>query len=405
MDSPLSPPVIEAADLGRKPPAVLRWFVERPFVIDVLMVIASIFLQVLSLALAEQRPLWPGVLIAVVSAAPLFWRRRAPFLALSATVVIVAIGVLVLPGAGAVSFPFAFALYNLAATGSFPRAAIGYAIGVCLPALSALGLFLANGQTFSPLLLDPFALIALSLGLAARNRRQRQEALAALVNQQLENARVIERGRITAEIHDVVAHSISIMIALADGASTGWEKHPERAATALRNLSGVGRTALTDMRRILHLLRDNDADLAEALHHSGHNLPALDELVEVFRTAGLPVHLTRTGNAIPEDPTLATTLYRITQEALTNALRYAAGATRVNVRLESSETTVTLTITDDGHAPASGAPSQGSGRGLQGIAERAAAYDGTSTSGRLPTGGWRTTATLHLHHESSSDPS
>ncbi len=138
------------------------------------------------------------------------------------------------------------------------------------------------------------------------------------------------------------------------------------------------------MRRILHLLRDDDAELAEALHHSGHNLPDLEELVDVFRAAGLPVHLIRVGKAIPNDPTLATTVYRIVQEGLTNALRYAEGATRVEVRLESDGVQVALTITDDGHAPAAGAPSQGSGRGLRGVAERAAAYSGTSASGRLP---------------------
>lgn len=383
----------------------MRWFTSHPFVVDVLVVIAAVALQVLAFALAGQGPLWPGALIAVVSSVPLFWRRRSPLLALCATVCVGAVAVWVLPGVGALSFPFAFALYTVAATRPFPRAALGYAIGVCLPALSAFALFLTNGQTFSPLFLDPLALVALSLGLAGKNRRQRQESHAALVEQRLENARVSERNRITAEMHDVVAHSISIMIALADGASTGWQKHPDRSATALRNLSDVGRTALSDMRRILHLLRDDDAGLAEALHHSGHNLPDLEELVDVFRAAGLPVHLVRVGSAIPHDPTLATTVYRIVQEGLTNALRYAEGATRVEVRVESDAARIALMITDDGHAPAAGAPSQGSGRGLRGVAERAAAYSGTSASGRLPTGGWRTTATLHLDDESRADPS
>ncbi|MEV4667513.1 sensor histidine kinase [Microbacterium sp. LWO12-1.2] len=397
--------MIDASDLGRPQNAVMRWVRERPVIIDVLVVIASLSSSLLSVSLAAQRTPWPSILIACAASAPLLWRRRAPFVTVCATALIGAVGVWISPGVGALSFPLAFALYSLAATRSFPRTVLGYAIGVCAPALSALGLWLTDGQTFSPLLLDPVALVGLSLGLAVKNRRQRQEAVAALLEQQLENARVTERSRITAEMHDVVAHSISIMIALADGASTGWEKHPERSATALRNLGGVGRTALIDMRRILHLLRDNDADLAEALHRSGHNLPTLDELVDVFRSAGLPVRLIRVGNALPDDPTLATSIYRISQEALTNALRYAAGATRVDVRLESDGAAVSLTVTDDGHPPTSGAPSQGSGRGLQGIAERAAAYEGTTSSGQLPTGGWRTTATLYLDHGSRVDPS
>lgn len=405
MNSPPSPTALDGAVFGGPSSAVMRWFAQRPFLVDLLVVSASMSTQVLSLALGEQHPLWPGVLIAGAASLPLLWRRRAPLLTLVLTVAIGAIGALSAPGAGMLSFPFAFALYSVAATRSFPRAALGYTIGVSLAALSGLANSLASGQDFSPLILDPIALIALSLGLAVKNRRQRQEARAELIHQQLENARSVERNRITAEMHDVVAHSISIMIALADGASTGWEKHPERSAIALRKLGGVGRTALTDMRRILYLLRDNDASLADALRHSGHNLPALDELVEVFRSAGLPVHLIRIGVAVPDDPTLATTIYRIAQEALTNALRYADGATRVEVRLEYDGTEFTITVTDDGHAPVSGAPSQGSGRGLHGIAERAAAYDGTSTSGPLPTGGWRVTATLKLDDESSADPS
>lgn len=405
MTSQPSPPAIDAAERRRRASVVARWFSEHPFTIDLLMVAASTAFQVFALVVSEQRPLLPGVVMAMAASAPLLWRRRAPFVVLCTIASIGAVGALLSPGLGALSFAFAFALYSVAATRSFPRAALGYAIGVSLPAVSALGLLLVDGHAFSPRILDPFALIALSLGLAVKNSRQRQHSRAALVAQQMENARVSERNRITAEMHDVVAHSISIMIALADGASTGWEKHPERAAAALRNLGGVGRTALTDMRRILHVLRSNDADLAEALHHSGHNLPALDELVDVFRSAGLPVNLIRAGNPIPDDPSLATTIYRITQEALTNALRYAVGATRVDVRLEFEHTEISLTVTDDGHAPATGAPSQGSGRGLQGIAERAAAYDGTSTSERLPAGGWRTAATLRVTDESSTDPS
>jgi signal transduction histidine kinase len=397
--------VIDAGDLGRPQNDVMRWFRTHPLIVDVLVVVASLCLSALPLAWTDQRPLWPGILTTCAASALLFWRRRAPFLTVCGTALIGAVGSWISPEVGAQSLPFAFALYALAARRSFPRAASGYVIGVAFPALSALGMWFAEGRTFSPLLLDPFALVALSLGLAVQNRRQRREALTALVEQQMENARAVERNRIAAEMHDVVAHSLTVMIALADGASTGWEKHPERSATALRNLSGVGRTALTDMRRILHLLRDSDADLAEALHHSGHNLPRLDELVDVFRSAGLPVHVIRVGTAIPDDPTLSTTIFRITQEALTNALRYAAGATRVDVRIESDGDTVSLTVTDDGHATTSDAPPQGSGRGLQGIAERAAAFAGASSSGPLATGGWRATATLRLDDESATHPS
>lgn len=153
------------------------------------------------------------------------------------------------------SVPFAFALYTVSSRQRIGRAALGYGFGVGIPLVGALALLLTTGSAFSPTVLDPYALVALLLGLIVRNRQQRREAITELVNQRIENARAAERSRITAEMHDVVAHSLSVMIALADGASTGWQKHPERSAKTLENLSAVGRTALLDMQRILQLLR------------------------------------------------------------------------------------------------------------------------------------------------------
>lgn len=112
----------------------------------------------------------------------------------------------------------------------------------------------------------------------------------------------------------------------------------------------------------------------------------------MFRAAGLPVTLAHSGAPIPDDPLLVTTMHRIVQEGLANALRYAVGATRVDVTIRHEHGLLTIDVTDDGTTPLP--PSVGTGRGLIGIAERAAAFDGTSTAGPRSPHGWETRTIL-----------
>lgn len=296
------------------------------------------------------------------------------------------------------ALPAAIALYSVAVMLPTGTALLGYAVVVGLPASGLLIRLLTTGSTQAPSLLEPLAMLALAAGVAARGVTQRRAALAQLVNERLTTARVVERQRIAAEMHDVVAHSLSTMISLADGASSGWERHPERSARALEQVGGVGRSALSEMSRVLQVLRAGDAVLDQRLHRSGHNVSDVEEVVEVFRSTGMPVTLTRSGGAMPEQPALVTTVYRIVQESLTNVLRYAVDPTRVEVGIDVAPDTVAVWITDDGRIDTHGtrAPSQGSGQGLPGIAARAAAYGGTSEAGPSEGGGWSTSATLHI---------
>jgi signal transduction histidine kinase len=386
--------LLQEADIGPGPSPVTRWLTKRPRIADGLLVVlcaASQWIAVL-VAATPQTP-WTYTSI-TLSSLGLLGRRRFPLIAVAMVTLVMCIGPVVQTGAPYLSLPVAFALYSVAARSSLSRAAIGYGIGVGLPILVSITALSFTGTSFSPTVLDPFALLALTLGIAVRGRRERLETVTMMINHKIENARVMERAQITAEMHDIVAHSLSVMIALADGASAGWQKHPERSARALENLSTTGRTALLDMQRILHLLRDSDADLARSLHQSGHNLPHLEELIEVFRTAGLPVSFTRTGETLPDDPALTTTIYRIVQECLTNALRYAVGANRVHVGVAHDNDDVDITVVDDGRADPTSGSSLGARHGLVGIQERAAAYAGTSTAGPLPGGGWRVHVTL-----------
>lgn len=395
-----SAPRVEAGELAPTLWPPFAWLAKRPRLIDWVIVLLCTGLQRIALLFAGDPAHWTAYLTLGITALALLWRRRYPMSTLVTVVTVASISTLIHPDFGYQSVPFAFALYTVASRQSFARAAIGYGIGVAIPVAAALSQAFFAGSSFSPAVLDPVALIAFAVGIAVRNQHERRVALAELVNQRLENAKVTERTRITAEMHDVVAHSISVMIALANGASTAWQKHPERAATALTNLSTVGRTALLDMRRILHLLRDNDADLADALHQSGHNLPALEELIDIFRSAGLPVTLTKRGEPLPEDTALTMAVYRIVQESLTNCLRYSVGATSIQVELDVDDAQVEVTTTDNGTQPAG--PSIGSGHGLVSIAERAATYNGSSAAGPRPGGGWQTSALLRFEREAET---
>ncbi|MGO3066612.1 MAG: sensor histidine kinase [Brevibacterium linens] len=389
---------MDAADVDRALGGRLLGLAQRqPGAIDLLVAAACLAVQTLVLVIAPQRPLWPLLACTGVSSALLLWRRRFPVGVLVIIAVISTVdAMLPVSSPTVVTIPAAVMVYTVAASRTIGWALTGYAVAVILPTL---GTFVAalvrDGPAHSATLLEPLALVALALGIAVRSAAQRREALAELMNERLATARVVERQRITAEMHDVVAHSLSTMVALADGASSGWEKHPERSTQALVKLGDVGRTALTEMQRILQVLREDDPVLDDELHRSGHNVPDLEELVDVYRIAGLPVRLSRKGQSVSDDPILATTVYRIVTEALTNALRYAKGATQVDVDFEVAGDELTIRVNDNGRA-APDVPSQGAHRGLVGITERAAAHGGTSTAGPRPEGGWATTATLKI---------
>lgn len=397
MSARSSPPAVDAAEVDRVlSTRLLRWFGAHPRTVDGIVALLCLGAQILVLVPPGAPEPSPGMLLVPLSCGLLLWRRRYPRTILVAVASVSTAGILLPTPVALLGLPAAVALYTLASSTPVATALLGYAVVVGLPAAGTLLLFVTTGAPHAPSLLDPLALLALALGIAAHNAARRREALTELVNQRLSTARVVERQRISAEMHDIVAHSLSTMIALADGASQGWDKHPERSALALGKLGDVGRNALADMNRVLQVLREEDAVLDESLHRSGHNVPELEEVVEVFRGTGMPVALTRSGETLPENPALSTTVYRIVQESLTNVLRYATGATRVEVSIDVAGSTVTVQVTDDGCAGphSDGARSQGTGRGLLGVAERAATFGGVTTAGPRPGGGWMTRATL-----------
>lgn len=386
-------------------PRFVRWFIDRPRIADVLVILACTIPTIAALILAPPPNAWLGYLCAAGVAVAFWWRRSHPLVVLLVVVAFATLNPISARGMTTAFFESFFALYALANCSRLPKAIIGYLLGEgVILATAGFTILVGIRGDWPVVLFQPTSLVALALGFAARASRSRREAIQELVSLREDRAAAAERARITAEMHDVVAHSVTVMIALAGGAVAGWEKHPERARNALNQLGNVGAHTLEEMQRILRVLRENDADLDRNLETSGHNLPTLEELVEVFTAAGLPVTLTIDGSASAResestDPALQTTVYRIIQEALTNTLRHAHEATYVEVEVMHDGGRITVSVTDNGSGMKPGL-SVGAGLGLRAMRERATAFGGEFSAGPIPSredapgSGWRTQVTI-----------
>jgi signal transduction histidine kinase len=216
---------------------------------------------------------------------------------------------------------------------------------------------------------------------AARLERERDA--------QAQVAAAAERARIACELHDVIAHNVSVMVVQADGASYAMDASPERARQALAAIAGTGRQALAEMRRMLGVLR-NDEGGTGVVPLPG--IGQLGELLQQTRASGLAVSFTVQGVPAPLPGGLALAAYRIVQESLTNTRKHGGPAASAQVLLRYCEDALVLRITDDGFGAA--AATDGAGHGLTGMRERVALYNGTLQAGPLPGGGYQVMAML-----------
>ena len=235
-------------------------------------------------------------------------------------------------------------------------------------------------------------LLAATLGAWRRARRaqlaglQERNRLLAIERDQQAAA---ERTRIARELHDVIAHSLSVIVVQADGAAAAAEQRPAAAAATLRTIGDTGREALGQMRRLLGILRDDDRPDGAAPQPCAADLDAL--VAQVVR-AGLPARLGIEGRARPLPGTVDVALYRLAQEALTNVLKHAGPVSRVDVTLNYGDDAVELTVRDDGRGPS--ADDDGRGHGLAGMRERVAAHEGALAAGPRDAGGYEVHAVL-----------
>jgi len=243
---------------------------------------------------------------------------------------------------------------------------------------------------------------ALGLGLYSAARRAwlaelrgRADRLERERDQHGALAAAAERTRIAREMHDVVAHHLTVMVTLSEAAAAASASSPDRAAEVMRAVSATGRRALADTRRLLGVLRQPPGDDPAAALAPVPGLTQLDALIAEVRSAGLRTTLAVCGQP-PEVPAgVQLTVYRLVQEALTNTLRHGGRGARATVRLRYLPGELRVDIDDDGAGATAPAPA-GAGGGLIGMQERIGAYGGDVRAGPRQPAGWTVSARLRL---------
>lgn len=352
-----------------------------------------------------------GFVLSVVQTLPLYLRRTRP----ATTFVLVASASAIQPvfwpepAWGQAAFPVA--LYSLARYGRPVQGWLGLLTGVA-GAVTASVVWTRTFNTGVPpefqetltlgsylpmfLVVGAIVVAAWALGTQGRVRAAYEESLvergrqlAAEAEQRALMAASDERSRIAREMHDVVAHGLSVVVVQADGARYAAERDPQVAVQALETVAGAGREALAEMRRLLGLLRGtSDPTLAPQ--------PGLGDLADLL------VAEIATGRVVADlpDPVpeiaggVGLTVFRLVQESLTNVRKHAGPVATATVRLLADDETVRVEVVDDGRGAASG---HGAGLGLLGMRERVEVHGGTLTVGPEPGGGWAVRATIPRH--------
>jgi signal transduction histidine kinase len=352
--------------------------------------------------LGDSRTSVAAAVVAPLVVAPLGLRARAPFAALGLMQILfliaVAAGLSLLVEVGALFAAVLFGVYSMSASVEWGKAALGwFAAAVAL----AVTVVLAGDDDGFAFVGGLMLLVPAVAGQAVRRQRRQAEQLRDLAErldrEQEDNARLAvlaERNRIARELHDVLAHSLSVMVVQADGGRHQIGVDPEAERRAFESIEATGRDALAESRRLLGVLRE--APDASPLDPQP-GLKNLDALVERTRASGLATELLIEGDQRPLSAGLDLAAYRIVQEALTNTVRHS-GASSARVRVSFHADAVELDLSDDG-PDANGdrrSAIRGGGHGIVGMRERAALYGGELEAGPAPTGGFRVRARLPI---------
>ncbi|HET9656003.1 MAG TPA: sensor histidine kinase [Kineosporiaceae bacterium] len=379
-----------------------RWVRGHPVAVDAVLVTALLIFPGVPTLVLEVLNWQSRVLIVLLQTVPLAWRRTRPGLStglvFGAAFTHFLAGVELLPSDVTVFV----ALYAVAAYGNQVQARLGLAfslVGAGMVAVATARKDYARSFLVDVVLIAlvgcGFALAVWVAGSLRGTRRayldaleERADRLEIEREQQSRLATAAERARIARELHDVVAHSLSVIIAQADGGRYAARSDSQAAVRALEIVSGTGRTALTDMRRLLGVLRDGEQDSRGPQPGIG----AVADLVTSVRSSGLTVGLAEVGRPRDVGDGLGLAAYRIVQEALTNVLKHGGPAARASVQVSWEADAVRLVVEDDGRGAS--ASDDGRGQGLGGMRERARLYGGRVDAGPRPGGGFRVHALL-----------
>ncbi|WP_327003281.1 histidine kinase [Dactylosporangium sp. NBC_01737] len=352
--------------------------------VDVLLAVVLAGLSVATLAgQADGRPDWRAAVLGVLTVAPLALRQRAPVL--TTLVIVAALAAYSLLGYG--EFPnggvgMVVAMFTVATLRSRPVAAAVFATTIAATAIAYATA--TSAVVWSQIAQSVLVMLgAWVLGEGTRRWGRRAERLAAEAAQLVAG----ERVRIARELHDIVAHHMSVISLQAGVAEYVLDTDLPTARTAIATVGGASREALLDLRRLLDVLRVDDVEGSQLQPQPG--LAQLPDLVERIRGAGLPVEVAVTGEARPLPPGPDLCAYRVVQESLTNVLKHAGPAT-ARVHVEHGERTLTVRVTDDGavrpHQRAQHRPA--TSHGIRGMRERAELYGGVLTAGPADGGGF-----------------
>ncbi|SEG28102.1 Signal transduction histidine kinase [Thermomonospora echinospora] len=390
------------------------WWRAHKALVDLVFVAPLLLVSVLSVSAytapphgAPAGPIPEPVYAALVAGLllPLVVRRRWPvqvFLWIAAvsfgqwlfdvTVILANMGVLI-------------AMYTVAANCSFRWMVTAGLIGELGAVLAALRYTVEPGaRKYTVVMLSAVVAGVWILGVYISTRRaylrsleERAARLERERDTQVQIAMAAERARIARELHDVVAHNVSVIVVQADGASFAIETDTERARRALEAISATGRLALAEMRRLLGVLREGD-DAGSYAPQPG--VAQLTDLVEQIRGSGLPLDFRVEGVPVELPPGMQLTIFRIVQESLTNTLKHGGPGASARVRLHYGDEAIEVTVADDGRGAA--ARDDGLGHGLAGMRERAAVYGGSVRAGPRAGGGFEVVARLPLREEARS---
>lgn len=379
------------------------WLRGKPFVADSLLAVALFVVDAAAFVSSAETSNWAlFVVVAVAVSAPIAWRRRHPRVVAAAVLAASLFSTFGGVAAGETTnlhpslLALPIMLYTLVAYVGRPEGAV-YMVAVAVDA--AIGLFAFDQEPIGALL---FTVMMYALAWVAAEflgaRRAYDEAVEARLvvaeydrDRRAEEAVAMERTRIARELHDVIAHGVSVMVVQADGASYAIRKDPERAEQAVANISATGRAALAELRRTVALLRTTPHVDDMPLYGTA----GLAKVVDMMSRAGLNVELEQTGNLDDISPAISLGVHRLVQESLTNVLRHGGHAPKAHVSVVRRDEDVLVEIVNSGTGPT--APSvEGTGNGLLGMRERVAVLQGTLDVGRIDDGRWRVRAELPL---------
>jgi len=344
----------------------------------------------------EQGPKAVAAAFGLALAVPLIWRRRRPLASVVAVVAVYATWIAVAPPRGSL-MPYLVVLvaaYSVAAHGSSRQSWTG--LGLTVAAEVLLVARTTNDLADYAFILS-FLIGAWLAGRGMRVRQQRADELfgravkAEVEREEKARAAVAEeRGRIARELHDIISHSVSVMVVQAGAAEQVLDSDRDQVRTSLLAIQQTGRDARLELRRLLGVLRTGDD------HRPGYGpqpgLAQLADLAAQLRGSGMELAVRVEGTARPLPPGLDLAAYRIAQEAVTNAVKHS-GARHADVVVRWGRDAVTIEVLDDGTAGAAGTDG---GFGLDGMRERAALYGGELEHGRRPDGGFGVRARLPL---------